>query len=196
MDQANGYHQSITIPPKQLKIEDDMAARTARKGRSSSEQAAAPTVPYGYPFPPQLPANFIFPYMPYAPPPMMLEPEASQSRRSLSRRREQLDISSDGFDIDDNPVLFPTVRQWLEDLDASTRNVDNLNFTQYATILDTNYYQRINQIADEGASPEATSTFARDCKIPIGVAKLLVKYAVKDCERIEARERKKRKTST
>lgn len=84
------------------------------------------------------------------------------------------------------------IRTWLSDLDECERGIDGYNFAQYAAVLDQHGYRRLHQLADESHSEEAILRFSNICEMPIGVMKLILKYARKDCERIKRNEMKKR----
>lgn len=105
------------------------------------------------------------------------------------------DMSSNPADPDDDPTIYPTTRTWLTDLDSGSRGADGQCFTQFSDALELNGYSRIIQIADEAESgvKEFASLFDG---MPIGVAKLLVKYAVKDCKKIQKAIRKNHRNTT
>jgi hypothetical protein len=103
-------------------------------------------------------------------------------------------MSSDPANLDDDPTIYPTTRTWLTDLDIGSRGVDGQYFAQFSDALEQNGYSQIIQIADEADS--GAKKFASLFEgMSIGVAKLLIKYAVKDCEKIQKAIKKKHRNS-
>jgi hypothetical protein len=102
----------------------------------------------------------------------------------------QLDVpSSDVFNPDDTPTLYPRVVDWLLDLDAGEQGADDQCWTQYQHALDNNRYKHITQIAEDGKRTGGAGELADLCSMPVGIARLLIKYAITDTERITKKER-------
>jgi hypothetical protein len=95
--------------------------------------------------------------------------------------------------------VYPRTDDWLKTLDAGARGSDGQDWAQYSDILTANGYLRISQIASEGKSDHDEG--AKGAKelvdicwgMTLGIAKLLIKYATIDCERITKKEIKRRR---
>ena len=100
--------------------------------------------------------------------------------------------SSDGFEPEDEPTLYPQTDEWLTTLDAGTQGSDGQNWQQYSSVLTPNRYIRVSQIASEGKNKGGTKgakELADICwGMSLGTAKLLIKYATIACERITKKE--------
>jgi hypothetical protein len=96
--------------------------------------------------------------------------------------------SSDGFEPEDEPTLYPRIDEWLTTLDAGAHGSDGQNWEQYSSVLTTNGYLWVSQIASEGKKEEGAKGAKELVDICWGMslrtAKLLIKYATIDCERI------------
>jgi hypothetical protein len=77
---------------------------------------------------------------------------------------------------------------WLMELDHGERGADGQHWTQYASTLDMNGYKCIIQITED--RKDSTKELADLCSMPLGIARLLIKYATSDTERITKKERK------
>jgi len=87
--------------------------------------------------------------------------------------------------------MYPRITSWLQELEDGERGIDQYDFPKYAPALDAHGYRRLNQLRDEFVSEASTEKLAERCNMPIGVAKLLAKYAKFDCSQIRAVEKKK-----
>lgn len=196
--QSEGVHHKLTEVPHQIHRDDakpNMHRRTqsvpANINQSEISQGLMPLMPmYGgyYSHHPHFP--------PYGPPPYQhTYPPYNEGAR---RTQRELDIpSSDGFEPEDEPTLYPRTNEWLATLDAGARGSDGQNWQQYSSVLTTNGYIRVSQIASEGKSEEGAKGAKELVDIcwgmSLGTAKLLIKYATIDCERITKKETKQRR---
>lgn len=99
--------------------------------------------------------------------------------------------SSDPFDPEENPILYPRIQDWLVSLDMGERGADNQNWQQYTDPLARNGFTHLIQIADEGRNDNGAASLMGICNgMPIGTARLLVKYAITDCSKITKDEKK------
>jgi len=72
------------------------------------------------------------------------------------------------------------------------RGADNQNWQQYADPLAHNGFTRLIQIVDEGRRDNSAASLTGICDgMPIGTARLLVKYAITDCSKITKDEKKR-----
>lgn len=74
-------------------------------------------------------------------------------------------------------------------MDAGDRGRDGQYWTQYWQALDDNGYIRIIQLADDGRTAGGAKELAELCGMPVGIAKLLIRYATVDAEKITKREK-------
>jgi hypothetical protein len=82
-----------------------------------------------------------------------------------------------------NPGVFPTIRNWLQGLDASPRGADGHNFAQYAANFDEHGFLRIHEIADPNTFSRADLlTICPGMKL--GTANILLMYARDDVKAI------------
>lgn len=106
------------------------------------------------------------------------------------RRRPSPDFDSDiAQDIDvSNPAFYPLITDWLHELDQGPRG-DNRTFAR-DSIIDYFHsfgYKRLFEIIDPALSiAERILEWCPD--VTVGIAKLLVAYARKDCELIKAEQ--------
>lgn len=84
--------------------------------------------------------------------------------------------------------MYPKIEDWLLDLDTSERGEDGHGFRKFGQVLRENGYTRVIQLADEGQGG-VTALRTMCAEMPIGTAKLLMKYAMKDCKEIRRVER-------
>jgi len=80
------------------------------------------------------------------------------------------------------PTNYPLIIDWLKTLDSGSR-ADGQGFTQFGEGLRQNGYLRLYQLADEG--PKELVELCPG--MTIGLAKLILKYAAKDCQDIKNR---------
>jgi hypothetical protein len=72
------------------------------------------------------------------------------------------------------------------------RGADNQNWQRYADPLARNGFTRLIQIVDEGRCDNSAASLTGICNgMPIGTARLLVKYAIMDCSKITKDEKKR-----
>lgn len=171
--QEDATWTSIETPPPALNI--DVADRLAARDPAKSSRPQAQAVPIEHhryqTLPPPPPAPYGYHgYYPYP-----------QQHHSPPRRHQ----SNRSNDSEDDPTLFDLTLDWLAKLDACPkRGSDGTNFSQYIqTLVHTAGYRRINQIAEEGLG--AAQVLSNACVgLPLGTAKLLIKYATADCKAI------------
>jgi hypothetical protein len=187
--QAQEVYTSLKVPPPQLKIEDaHPLKRNVDSKTSGSPSTTIPTAGPPYfctpnPYATQHP----FPLHGYPYPHQFLPPSPH-----YHGSYKHLEIpSSDPVAPEESPTLFPHIQELL---DTGGCGVDRHNFSQYATNLESNGYTRIFQIADEGET--GAKEFAHLCGMTVGIAKLMIKYAIKDCEGIRKKEKRLRKAGT
>ncbi|KAJ7643015.1 hypothetical protein DFH06DRAFT_1477244 [Mycena polygramma] len=190
---AEGVHESMSTPPDvlQLPMEDGTRAPAPSRRTQVAPQPPGP-YPYAYPsagpypYPPPGP----YPHAYYQPPPPPPLPEIPQPPPAPvhSQLNKTLSIESD----DDNPTLYPKIEDWLLELDMSEqRGEDGHHFTQFGPALRKNGIVRVIQIANEGE--KAAAIILGMCEgMPVGVARLLMRYAEKDCRRIRKEEEKRK----
>jgi hypothetical protein len=85
------------------------------------------------------------------------------------------------------PTVYPRIDEWLTELDSGERGADKQGWAQYAEPLNKNGYTRIIQLLDDKAKDLAEMT-----GMPVGMAKLVIKYAKIDADKITKREKKAR----
>ena len=69
------------------------------------------------------------------------------------------------------------------------QGADGHKWVQYSGVLTSNGYIHISQITDEGKSDTGAWELAGICSgMPLDIAKLLLKYAVIDCDQISKKE--------
>jgi hypothetical protein len=100
--------------------------------------------------------------------------------------------ASIGSSNEDDPTLSPTIEDWLLDLDTSERGQDGHHFSQYGNSLRTNGFARVVQLADEGEKDGAKLLYEMCPEMPLGVGRLLMRYAVKDCEKVRKTEKQRK----
>ena len=93
--------------------------------------------------------------------------------------------SSDPFVLEEIPTMYPQVDEWLTELNSGECGADEQGWAQYSVPLNKNGYTPIIQLVDDGAKDLAEMT-----GMPIGIAKLLIKYAKADSDRITKREKR------
>jgi len=92
-------------------------------------------------------------------------------------------------EIEKVPILYPRITDWLQKLDDSPQGDDGQQFVKYGLALEQNGYSHIFQIAEEDANGSGARDLVEMCKgMPLGIAKLLIKYAKADCQVIERKE--------
>jgi hypothetical protein len=186
-NQAEGVHTSTKIPPSELRIEDAEKPPRHKHSRSQPEiqpfEFSQPQHQYYYHPPPHPGYGAPFYHQHHQPP---FSP-------SLTNIYQPPIPSSDPFDPDDVPTLYPRVDEWLTELDSTARGADGQNWAQYAGALNINGYTRIIQIAEDGKDTGGAKELADLCSMPVGIAKLLIKYATTDCDKITKNEKKIRK---
>lgn len=171
------------VPPPQLKLEDEFRHQW-KPSASQSSQAAIRHHGFPFPFYP-FPSHFL-PPSGYSPPPASPTPG-----RRISESFSHEPPSSDGFNPEDTPTLYPKTRDWLQSLDSTERGADGQNWEQYAGALEANGYMRLVQVAEEGRGTEGAKELSRFCiGMPIGIAQSFVKYAIADCDKILKQERR------
>ena len=109
------------------------------------------------------------------------------SSATLKRGRDHDIPSSDPFVPEEVPTIYPRIDEWLGELDSGERGADEQGWAQYAAPLNKNGYTRIIQLVDDVAKDLAEMT-----GMPVGIAKLLIKYAKTDSDRITRREKRAR----
>jgi hypothetical protein len=189
--QAEDVHTSLVKPPPQLKIEDaPPRTRTTQVSDPQPEhnqhqieasgvhtQQFVPTVhpPYAHQFG-QPGLTPITPYMtPFG---GFVVPNNFHAMFGGSQPNNM-----HSFDTSDDPTIYPRTGDWVRNLDHGNRGIDGQNFSQYAELLEAAGYFRIDQIADESKHESGARDLTTVCQMmPLGIAKLLIKYAVKDCE--------------
>ena len=83
------------------------------------------------------------------------------------------------------PTIYPRIDEWLTELDSGKRGADEQGWAQYGVLLNNNGYTHIIQLLDDKVKDLAEMT-----AMPIGMAKLLIKYAKTDSDKITKREKK------
>ncbi|KAJ7161100.1 hypothetical protein C8R46DRAFT_1223421 [Mycena filopes] len=178
----NDKSVSVTVPPPVLGLNLDgtAVAPPTRRANNTAPAPAAHTDPY-HPY-----THFYHPPPYYAPPPQApAPPAATVPQPSTLNKGASLDSQ------DEPPTVYPKVDDWLLDLDNSERGADGQNFYAYAPALLRNGYTRIIQIAEEG--DDGVQVLREICSdMTIGTAKLILRYAKKDCKEIRRVERKHR----
>lgn len=107
----------------------------------------------------------------------------------MKRGRDYDDApSSDPFVPEEVPTIYPRINEWLTELDSGERGADEQGWAQYAAPLNKNGYMRIIQLLDDEAKDLAEMT-----SMPVGMAKLLIKYAKADSDKITKREKRARR---
>jgi hypothetical protein len=149
--------------------------------------ASAPLLPLSYlqhyyqaPLPPYLPYGHpTYGHFQGLQPPLSPRFYHSQATTSAAIPNDQ------GQDPAKNPSIYPLTAAWLQELDLGPRGLDNRNFAQFADTLVSNGYSHVFQIAEEAKHEGGAWDLAHVCHgMSLGVAKLLIKYAAKDCEAI------------
>lgn len=167
-------HKSLKDVPSELKIEDIQHPPRAHKKTQLQPDLPSHLPPYYFYPPPPPPHSYISPYYPIH--------HTNQPTLSLHIP------SSDPFDPDKEPTLYPQVNDWLAKLDSTARGADNKNWKQYFNLFDVNGYIHIIQIAEDGKVAGGAKELADIMSIPVGIAELIVKYAISDCDKITKKE--------
>ena len=107
------------------------------------------------------------------------------SSATLKRGRDHDIPSSDPFVPEEVLTIYPQIDEWLGELDSGERGADEQGWAQYAAPLNKNGYTRIIQLVNDMAKDLAEMT-----GMPVGIAKLLIKYAKTDSDRITRREKR------
>ena len=79
-------------------------------------------------------------------------------------------------------TIYSWIDEWLSELDSGECGADEQGWAQYAVPLNKNGYTHIIQLIDDVVKDLAEMT-----GMPIGIAKLLIKYAKTDSDRITRR---------
>ena len=82
-------------------------------------------------------------------------------------------------------TIYPQIDEWLTELDSGEHGADEQCWAQYAVPLNKNGYMCIIQLIDDEVKDLAEMT-----SMPVGIAKLLMKYAKTDSDRITKREKR------
>lgn len=127
-------------PPPQLKLEDEFRHQRHQRTPSAKDPLLPPPPGYGPPY-------HYHPYhighgTPYYHYPISLPPIAHHYKNT---RRQEIP-SSDAFDPEDNPMLYPRTREWLQELDMGDRGADGQQWEQYAAALESGGYIRLVQM--------------------------------------------------
>ncbi|KAF7343438.1 hypothetical protein MVEN_01776500 [Mycena venus] len=183
---SQGLHTSKTLPPATLGLPMTTGTKSAAPSRRAPQNAPPPPPPpFPYYYPPGPYPHAYYPPPP-APPTHLPDPAPAPPATNLKKT-----ISIDSSD-DDDPTLFPTIKDWLLELDTSERGQDGHHFSQYGDSLRTNGFARVVQLADEGEKEGATLLREMCPEMSVGVARLLMRYAVKDCEKIRKAEKQRK----
>ena len=161
-------HDSTTIPPRQLRIEDahpegTKPIRTTKKPDPPKPQSTPLSSGSRHHSQWHSPGIAVTPY---------------QHRRWLEM------ASSDLAEQLDDPTLFPRVIAWLQELDSGPRGADGHNFAQYGELLEQKMFKRVFQL--ESLTDDKLMTVC-DTMAP-GTATLILQYACKDCGKIRKKE--------
>jgi hypothetical protein len=203
--QANGVHDSITKPPHQLKIEDaPPPTHTAQQPNTDvpplitqqSDAGSATNVPQAF-YPSALP-GYMQPYLhfpvysaPFTQPPFMpvtphtIHAYCSALSGAKSHPLAAFPQATTHIPNDLPPSAFPRIQDWLTELDAGACGSNGQNFAQYTQVLQENGYMCIIQLADEGKVESGAKKLAICARIPVGIAKLLIKFAMADCAHVQ-----------
>jgi hypothetical protein len=162
-------------------------AETANQAASAPMlYPSAPAPGYMVPYP-QIPPYPMYgnpfsqpPYMPVTPRTINAYCSAAMSGSSVPQLQAVVNTPDDL-----PPSAFPRIQDWLTELDGGGRGSDGQNFAQYSQALLENGYTRIIQLADDGKVESGAKDLAACAGMPVGIAKLLVKYAIADCARIQ-----------
>lgn len=154
-----------------LPFETGTQAPPPSRRTAASQQPPPPPGPYPY-YPPAGPYPHAYypPVLAPAAPPLPAAPTPAKPSNAEP-------------DSDDNesPTLFPKIDDWLLELDTSERGEDGHGFHKFGAALRDQGFARIVQILDFGSERELMNV----CEgMPIGVAKLVMKYAKVDCKKI------------
>jgi hypothetical protein len=88
---------------------------------------------------------------------------------------------------EETPTDYPLIADWLKRLDSGSRS-DGQNFARFSECLHQNGYTRLNQLADESYRENGPRELRELCSgMTLGLAKLMLKYAAKDCQEIKSR---------
>ena len=174
-----GVHSSLKLAPHELKIKDAVQPPRMAAHKHSQSETYPPPHPYYYGYPPH-PV-----YSPsYYGLPVHLSPS---SRATLKQGRDHNIPSSNSFVPEEVLTIYPWIDEWLSELDSGECGADEQGWPQYAVPLNKNGYTHIIWLIDDVAKDLAKMT-----GMPIGIAKLLIKYAKTDSDRITRREKRAR----
>ncbi|KAJ7672891.1 hypothetical protein B0H14DRAFT_2657012 [Mycena olivaceomarginata] len=143
-DHRKGSTPQQHCPPVTLGLSMTTGTKATAPSHCAPQNAPLPPPPpYPYYYPPGP-----YPHVYYPPPPappthlpdLVPAPPATNLKKT---------ISIDSNDNDD-PTLFPTIKDWLLDLDTSEHGQDGHHFSQYSDTLRTNGFAHVVQLADEG----------------------------------------------
>ncbi|KAJ6585529.1 hypothetical protein B0H19DRAFT_1250335 [Mycena capillaripes] len=186
---VEGGHKSDTEPPAALNI-DLKGTKAAAPTRRTNQTAAyeAPPYPSYHYYPPPPPG--IYPHPPYYPPQPPAHaphppPHNVAPTATITSLRKGPSVDSQA---DDSPILYPKIEEWFLELDMGERGEDGHGFHKFGQIFRENGYTRVIQLADEGEGGVAVLP-TMCAKMPMGTAKLIMKYAIKDCKEIWCVER-------
>ncbi|KAJ7190854.1 hypothetical protein GGX14DRAFT_407609 [Mycena pura] len=176
---AQGVHDSISTPPAIMGLPFETGSEAAPRSRAtSSRQLPPPPAPYPYPY-----------YLPPGPYPHVYQPQPAPPAvpAAIVNPPPNVPNADPDSDDDESPTLFPKIDDWLLELDTSDRGEDGHRFHQFGPALRNEGFARVVQILDLGA--EGEKELVKICDgMPIGVAKLMMKYAKVDCKKIRKRE--------
>jgi hypothetical protein len=203
--QANGVHDSITKPPRQLKIKDALPlTRTAQQPNTNvpplttqqSDAGSATNIPQAF-YPSALP-GYMQPYphfpvygapftqLPFMPvTPRIINAYCSALLGAESHPLAAFPQATTHIPNDLPPSAFSHIQDWLTELDAGACGSDGQNFAQYTQVLQENRYTHIIQLADEGKVELGAKELAICARMPVGIAKLLIKFAMADCAHVQ-----------
>jgi len=86
---------------------------------------------------------------------------------------------------EETPTNYPLISNWLDELNSGSRS-NGHNFAQFGEFLHQNGYTRLYQLADEFHRENGPKELMELCPgMTLGLAKLLLKYAAKDCQKIK-----------
>ncbi|KAJ6606874.1 hypothetical protein B0H10DRAFT_1956776 [Mycena sp. CBHHK59/15] len=172
--------------PNALGLPTETGMKAAAPARCT--QQLPPASPYP-PYPYYLPSHGPYgqPYYPLptpvpAPAPALLPLQPQQSPQRAKKTGLHHGTSLDSWE-DNSPMLYPTIDDWLLDLDTGDCGEDGHQFNCFRAALCANSFVCLEQLADEGEG--GAFMLCEICEdMTIGVSKLLVKYVIKDCKKI------------
>ncbi|KAJ7266436.1 hypothetical protein B0H12DRAFT_1099604 [Mycena haematopus] len=182
---SQGLHTSKSLPPATLGLPMTTGTKSAAPSRRAPQNTLPPPPPYPYYYPPG-PHPPTYYHAPPAPPAHLPEPVPPPPANNL---KKTISVESNG---NDDPTLFPIIQDWLLELDTSDRGQDGHHFSQYGDTLRQNGFARVVQLADEGETEGAKLLREMCPEMPVGVARLLIRYAVRDCEKVRKIEKQRK----